>query len=297
MFTAYLKQIATDKLRGWYKSAALGAAIYNIPIYIISLLNALMIAKGMGYGLVASVIGTVLNLFVVDVLMVGYLRSLLKKNDGAENYDVNIVLSGYQTKFKNTLKILFSKRLYLWGWELLTLLPFLVLAGAVAFISPTEDISHLAGMSVQLMQSPTEEMVLNIYEFISHNCSYILVAAPVAWLMVMFLCVPYIRKSYEYQMIPMLVCENPDISRKEAFAATKSIMKGYKFRYFCLQLSFVWAMLLCTLAMSVTGSEVAYYAVNALLMPYIYMTYLQFYISRTRVDIGVNPETENLQNI
>lgn len=45
-------------------------------------------------------------------------------------------------------------------------------------------------------------------------------------------------KTYEYRMIPYLLAENPTIKRKEAFAISKKMMKGNKWKTFVLDLSF-----------------------------------------------------------
>ena len=277
-------------------SAVFGAVLYYIPSYIILLLNTLMATMGTGFELISILISTVLIFCVVEVLMVGYMRSLLRINDGAEKYDVNVVLSPYQMNFKNTLKIVFCKKIYLWGWELLIFLPFLILAGVMAFTSSTESMSELIQMSMQLMQSRTEQMAINFYNLINDKFSYLLFAMPLASVMSVLLCIPYIRKNYEYQMIPMLIAENPDISRKDAFLRTKEIMKGHKLRFFSLQLSFFWLIPLAAFALELTQSQVAYYLADALIMPYIYMAYLQFYIFRTRVQTDDAPQTDNLQN-
>ncbi len=61
--------------------------------------------------------------------------------------------------------------------------------------------------------------------------------------------VPGIVKMYEYRMIPLLLAEYPDMPMQEAFALSKSMMMGNKFRTFLLDLSFLpWKLLnLCTL--------------------------------------------------
>ena len=45
-------------------------------------------------------------------------------------------------------------------------------------------------------------------------------------------------KTYEYRMIPYILAENPKITRKEAFALSKQIMKGNKWKTFILDISF-----------------------------------------------------------
>lgn len=53
-----------------------------------------------------------------------------------------------------------------------------------------------------------------------------------------------IIKTYEYRMIPYLLAENPDMNKKEAFARSKQMMKGNKWKTFILDLSFIlWEIL------------------------------------------------------
>ncbi len=53
-----------------------------------------------------------------------------------------------------------------------------------------------------------------------------------------------IIKTYEYRMIPYLLAENPDMNKKEAFAESKQMMKGNKWKTFILDLSFIlWEIL------------------------------------------------------
>ena len=45
-------------------------------------------------------------------------------------------------------------------------------------------------------------------------------------------------------MIPYLLADHPEMTRKEAFAASKAMMKGNKWKAFVLDLSFIlWSML------------------------------------------------------
>jgi hypothetical protein len=47
-----------------------------------------------------------------------------------------------------------------------------------------------------------------------------------------------IIKTYEYRMIPYLLAENPRLDRKEAFAQSKQMMAGNKWKTFILDMSF-----------------------------------------------------------
>ena len=56
--------------------------------------------------------------------------------------------------------------------------------------------------------------------------------------------IPGVVKAYEYRMIPYLLAENPEMSKEEAFAISKQMMSGQKWRTFVLDLSFFgWILL------------------------------------------------------
>ena len=56
--------------------------------------------------------------------------------------------------------------------------------------------------------------------------------------------VPGIIKAYEYQMIPYLLAEHPDMPKDQAFAMSRQMMKGQKWKAFVLDLSFLgWSIL------------------------------------------------------
>ncbi|RKI42597.1 DUF975 family protein [bacterium D16-51] len=56
--------------------------------------------------------------------------------------------------------------------------------------------------------------------------------------------VPGIIKSYEYLVVPYILSEHPDMQAKEAFAASRQLMRGQKWKAFVLDLSFLgWAVL------------------------------------------------------
>lgn len=59
---------------------------------------------------------------------------------------------------------------------------------------------------------------------------------------ILWLClfiVPGLIKSYEYRMVTYILAENPDMTQKEVFAASRAMMKGNKWRAFVLDLSFI----------------------------------------------------------
>ncbi|MGN1116626.1 MAG: DUF975 family protein [Candidatus Ornithomonoglobus sp.] len=62
------------------------------------------------------------------------------------------------------------------------------------------------------------------------------------WLCVFI--VPGLIKCYEYRMVTYILAENPDMTQKEVFAASRAMMKGNKWRAFVLDISFIlWYLL------------------------------------------------------
>ena len=67
----------------------------------------------------------------------------------------------------------------------------------------------------------------------------------------LLLVIPGIIKGYEYRMIPYLLAENPDMTWKEAFAESKRMMTGNKWKAFVLDLSFIGWNLLSILTLGI----------------------------------------------
>ena len=72
-------------------------------------------------------------------------------------------------------------------------------------------------------------------------------------LLTMLFIIPGIVKSYEYQMIPYLLAENPQMSREQAFAESKRMMSGQKWRAFVLDLSFIGWNILSAITLGILG--------------------------------------------
>ncbi len=81
--------------------------------------------------------------------------------------------------------------------------------------------------------------------------------------------IPGIIKSYEYRMIPYILSENPNISRKRAFEISKKMMYGNKWQTFILDLSFLGWYLLS----AITAGILAVFYVN----PYVESTNAELY--------------------
>ncbi|MGP1349054.1 MAG: DUF975 family protein [Stomatobaculum sp.] len=74
----------------------------------------------------------------------------------------------------------------------------------------------------------------------------------------LLLIIPGIIKSYEYMMVPYLMGEHPEMSRRELFRQSREMMDGNKFDAFVLDLSFIGWILLSALS----GGLVAVFWMN-----------------------------------
>lgn len=96
--------------------------------------------------------------------------------------------------------------------------------------------------------------------------------------------IPGIIAAFSYAMTPYILADNPDLSPREALKISKEMMRGNKWRLFCLSFSFIGWQLLCGLTLGI-----GYLWLN----PYIAAAHADFYreISGTRPMIILEPET------
>lgn len=286
LHTSFLKLSAREELKGEYLRAFLGAIVYYIPLYLMSRISLLATELGTSWYVLAMAASLLVSIFVTEIFNVGFMRSLIRMKapkeaiDNEKRYDTGLVLSGYNENFGNTLKITFTRQVYLLGWSLLMLLPLIVVIGILAFMSNTPEIAGLKDAVMQYYTSPTEEMALYLGEYILENCQYVMYMLSGAYVLMLVLMIPYIRKQYEYIMIPIILADNPGISSKKAFALTREIMHGYRWGYFCVEISFVlWQVLASALFLNTQSYFVLYIAMAAIL-PYMNMTFIEFYKER-----------------
>ena len=82
--------------------------------------------------------------------------------------------------------------------------------------------------------------------------------------------IPGIIKSYAYAMTPYILVDNPELSPNEARLKSIEIMRGHKWKYFGLQLSFIGWFLLCILSLGIGFIW---------LIPYVRTSYAAFYLN------------------
>lgn len=75
--------------------------------------------------------------------------------------------------------------------------------------------------------------------------------------------IPGIIAAYSYAMVPYILAENPNLEPKEVLDLSKKMMKGNKWRFFCLGFSFIGWYILCILTLGIGYVFLAPYPVAA----------------------------------
>ncbi len=84
----------------------------------------------------------------------------------------------------------------------------------------------------------------------------------------LLLIIPGIVKSYAYAMTPYVMNDHPELGADECIHESRMMMQGYKWKLFCLDLSFIGWAILCIFTMGIG---------LLWLQPYIEASYAKFY--------------------
>lgn len=96
--------------------------------------------------------------------------------------------------------------------------------------------------------------------------------------------IPGIIAAYRYSMAEYILAENPEIKAKEAIKRSCKLMKGNKWKYFCLDLSFIgWDILAAIVPFG-----------EFFLNPYKQAAYAAFYIDKSGRFVVINDEPETV---
>ena len=95
-------------------------------------------------------------------------------------------------------------------------------------------------------QAPSVMEVFSGFQFsYKRNVITMILVSIKTFLWTLLFIIPGIIKTYEYAMIPYILAVNPSISPKDAFAWSREMMRGKKFKLFKLELSFLGWQFLC----------------------------------------------------
>lgn len=85
------------------------------------------------------------------------------------------------------------------------------------------------------------------------HTAYVMFTRDVYLTLWFFTIIGFVIKSYEYKMIPYILADNPDMSKKDVYKLSKKMMKGNKFKAFILDISFWYWYLLSIVTAGLVG--------------------------------------------
>lgn len=151
--------------------------------------------------------------------------------------------------------------------------PFVIYGGTLLVILVLNPLTMgFYNSFLLLLESGDNRLTANMFNIAFgkwiHNVLGILLMYVYIFLWSLLLVVPGIIKAYSYAMTPYILAEHPELSANEAIDRSRAMMKGHKFDYFFLQLSFIGWILLSIITLGVG---------MIWLMPYMYTTSAAFY--------------------
>ena len=157
-----------------------------------------------------------------------------------------------------------------WGTLVITYLVYLVIFGCVGALSAIPSLGAVLGSIVTLIITGPFSLGLSIISlnivrgdnvtvnnlfvgfkrfldaFLANLINGILIAL---WSLLFI--IPGIIKGYSYSMTYYILADNPSMTANDARKKSMDIMRGNKWRLFCLQLSFIGWLLLCVLTLGI----------------------------------------------
>ena len=129
----------------------------------------------------------------------------------------------------------------------------LVLYGPFAFGMASMSLDVVRGKKANI-----ERMFAGFYNFVNTMLLGMLIIVFV-WLWTLLFIIPGIVKSYAYSMSFYIMHDDPKIAPEEARRKSIELMRGYKGKLFCLNVSFIGWILLCMLTLGILSIIVVPY--------------------------------------
>lgn len=124
---------------------------------------------------------------------------------------------------------------------------------------------------LRLVNDGDEKVIENLFSGFKHfgrSLAIFILYAVFIYLWTLLLIVPGIIKIFSYSQAFYISIENPDLSANECINRSRDMMRGNKWKYFCLIMSFCGWALLCLLTLGL-----GFYV----LMPYVKISCAEFY--------------------
>ncbi len=127
------------------------------------------------------------------------------------------------------------------------------IGGLISFIigGPLSIGLYIFSLSISRNQTAKIEQLFEGFQiFLNAVITYFLLAVFVI-LWMLLLIVPGIIAAYSYAMTFLIIADNPTLKPLEAISKSKEMMRGYKWKLFCLHFRFIGWFLLCLLTLGI----------------------------------------------
>lgn len=265
------RKIALESLKGKWKQAFIITLVFTAIIFCLSFLEATY-QNNTELSLIFSIIFIVLTV----PLSYGFIVSMikLKKNEKQSFLDY-LKFSFYN--FKRSWAIIGRTLQKMLLPIILLIIAVFILAYALVGLTKIGFFLAIAYKGLIMTSAVYNLLAIALVGFIVYLASIIL----------------FIPKFYLYALAYPLAIENPEMSAKDAVAKSAELMKGYRFKLFCLLLSFIGWFILVVIVYSILLNlipilGIAFFFISyCLLLPYMMQTYIAFYEDRLKSKVEV----------
>lgn len=139
------------------------------------------------------------------------------------------------------------------GGAIVGMLAVLALAIAFFFVGSVVELGY-ARFNLDLLDRKEDTQIGTLFNYFSHWSTALasrFLRFIYVFLWSLLLVIPGIIAGLSYAMTGYILAENPKLSASEAISCSKQIMRGNRFRLFCLEFSFIGWDLLCMLTFGI----------------------------------------------
>lgn len=217
----------------------------------------------------------------------GFVASLLGAASGGVSYNININNANNSNgSIKESLANFPAEYVSVVIGIIIAIAVLALVFFVAMFILSSVVSTGYANFNTRLIDDDNPQ-IGNLFAYFKHwkNLSLAnLLASLYIFLLTLLLIIPGIIAAYSYAMVPFILADNPEMRPSETLKMSKEMMRGNKWRLFCLNFSFIGWMFLCVFTLGIG---------NLWLRPYMNAAVADFYreISGTRPMIILEPET------
>lgn len=251
-------------------------SIANSPDTAISLIILIVneMKKVVLVSLIMSIFTFLLKILFTNVLTTGQVLWFSRNREQSDPAKFSLIFNGLRRgRYSGIVKGMFWRDLWLFVWQL----PILLVSAVMTILSFTLLDRGLAVVINNITSYNLESYLLTE---LGSLLMVLLIISIISIIFSIVFGVVYIVKLYSYRAVEWILADNPNIGHRRAVNLSKVMTKGFKGKWFILDLSFIGWILLLILTLPFM------FFTAPLLETYIKASYAEFYAMIR--DIAVN---------